>query len=145
MFSRKASISQLTQEADFQPQYFRPNTNLSLGGIRQPKEVQLHVFTSSNSNEIRLGEIVSIIITLSIPNGSPKNVTMQFSDFLTKLFENSFERLKNLKLSRFRMNASLWASLSKLRLNLLHLTSLYWTLSTLAFRPFQGLKDFIWS
>lgn len=120
------SIFQLFSEMQNiqEPRYFRPNVNFHLEGITQLAEIRIDVFTTSDSKEIHLDEVSSMVIDLSILNDTSDNVHTKASEFLEKLFESPPEKLKNLKLSGFRVDASLLGSLSKLRLDWLHLTCL---------------------
>ena len=145
MFSKEVPISQLNPGDNFQLQYFRPNVNLSLEGIKQPAEMRLHVFTISDSKEIRLDEIVSMVVEL--PDDSQADVHTEALKFLEKLVKNPLGRLKNLKLSGFVLYDSFFASLSKFSLDWLHLIHPVFDYSP-SHTPFeltsaQGLKNFI--
>ena len=110
-----------TSESLNQSLYLRPNVNFCLNEIEQPKEITIHVVTTSDSQEIHLEEIRSMIITLSIMNNALEDVPTAVSDYLTKLFATRLESLKYLELSEFRMSSLLWTLLSNLRLDWLYL------------------------
>jgi hypothetical protein len=118
------SILQLYPEVqDIQElRYFRSDVNFHLHGIAQPVEIRIDVLTISNSKEVHLDEVSSMIIVLSTLNGTSNDVQIKALEFLRRLFETCPEKLKNLKLSGFRVNNSLLESLSKLHLDWLYLT-----------------------
>jgi hypothetical protein len=122
MFSRGGPIIQPTSEDYSQPLYFRPNVNLSLHleGVAQPAGLQIHVITTSDREEIRLEEIVSMIITTPIPNGIMDDVPTGHSDFLAKLPANRLKNLKNLKLNGFEIDR-LFSLFSEFQLDWLHI------------------------
>ena len=111
--------SQQIPKENFQPCYFRSNVKLSLKEIKQPAEMRLHVFTISDSKEIPFDEIVSMVIEL--PNNAQSDIQTEALKFLENIVKNSLKKLKNLRLSGFLLNDSLFVSLSKLSLDWLHL------------------------
>ena len=119
IFSKGSPLIQPTPKDNFQPHLFRPNVNLSLNGIKQPTKIRLHVFTISDSKEIRFDEIVSMVIEL--PNNAQIDVQTEALKFLEKLVETPLGKLKRLKISGFLLNDSLFASLSKFSLDWLYL------------------------
>ena len=119
MFSKGVPISHLTMKKDVQSPYFRPNVIFSLDGTKQPAQMRFHLFTTSDSKEIRLEEIVSMVIKLS--NIVQIDTHKEVLEFLGKLVKYPFERLRHLKLSGFFLGDLLGASLSKLSLDWLHL------------------------
>ena len=104
MFSKGGLIQPIPMDTS-QPCYFRSNVNLSLKGIRQPAEMRLHMFTISYSKEIRLEEIVSMVIEL--PDDSQADVQTEALEFLKNLVKNPPKQLKNLRLSSFLVDGSL--------------------------------------
>jgi hypothetical protein len=129
IFSRGRCISQPTLGIDFRPQYLRSCVNISLKGVKQPREVQIHVLTTSDSEEIHLYEVISMVIDFSsllrITSDSDSKEVFGFDsaiakDFLTKLSTNSFGNLGNLKLSGLPVEGWLWESFSNLHLDWLH-------------------------
>ena len=117
---------------------FRSNANLSLEDVTQPKEIQIDVFITSGREEIYLNEISSMVIEMSTLDGTLNDVPRMVSNFLGKLFGTRFGNLKNLGLSRFRANGSLWTLLFKLNIDCLH-----WTVSNMIAHLLPGSKDFI--
>ena len=104
------------------PRYFRPNVTLPLKEIMQPMEIRVDIFTISDSKEINLNEASSMIIELPTLNGTSNDVHARALNFLSPLFKNQFGKLKNLRLSGFRMNESLWRSISELHVDWFQLT-----------------------
>ena len=140
MFSKGVPISRLTPEDHFQQHYFRPNVDLSSGENVQPMGMNIHVFTTSDSKEIHLDKIVSMIIESSSLNSISEN-TRKTLQFLNDLFKNPFDSPKNLKFSGFLANRSLWKPLSTLK----KLDWLHWICSVSddfihIFSSFSGLK-----
>jgi hypothetical protein len=123
MFSRGDEVALPTQKDIDRPVSFRPNVSFSLEGTAQPEGMHVHVFTTSACKEILLEEIVSMAISFSTLNGSSEAAHIEALEFLEKLFGSHLRNLKKLKLSGFRANQLFWASLSKLSLDWLHLTS----------------------
>ena len=119
MFLKEGSLIQPTPKENFQPCYFRPNVNLSFGGVKQPAGVLIHIFTISDSKEIRLEEITSIVIKLL--NDSRTHAHREALEFLNRLIETSLGRLKHLKLSECFLDSSLETSLFKFSPNWPHL------------------------
>lgn len=121
MFLREGSVIQPAPEYNYQPLFFRPNAILPREELKKPSEIRIDVFTSSASQVIHLREIVSMIIRLSIPNATSKDVHTQAFKFLNKLLSGDhFENLKNLKVSGFLTESSLSILLSTLRVDWLH-------------------------
>ena len=119
MFSKGVPIPHLNPDDDFQPCYFRPNVNFSLEELPQPVGMVIHIFTISDSKEIRFNEIVSMVIEL--PNNAQGDIQTEALRFLKNLAETPLGRLRNLRLSGFLLKDSLFASLSKFSLDWLHL------------------------
>ena len=119
LFSRGHNIIPPTPETIYRPLYFLLNVNLSLEGIRQPVGMRIHIFTTSDSKEIRFDEIVSMAIELLYY--TQIDVRIEALEFLKALVKNPLHKLTNLRLSGFLLSGSLFASLSKLSLDWLHL------------------------
>ena len=119
-------MSEITQLFVSSSLYLRPNVNLSMREFTQLEEIQIDISATSNSGEICLDDIYSIIINFSTSN-STLDVHRRASAFVSNLFESHPENPKISKLSRFVPNHSLLSALSKLNLGWLPLTytSLY--------------------
>ena len=140
MFSRGGGIFQSIPAKYSRLLHFRPNVDLSSGEIVQPVGMRIHVFTTSDSKEIHLDKIVSMIIKSSSLDNISEN-TQKALQFLNNLFKNPFDSLKNMKFSGFLANRSLWEPLSTLK----KLDWLHWICSVSdSFRhnffSFSGLK-----
>ena len=120
MFLRGGDITPPTVEDICQSRFFRPNMDFSLEGITQPAGIQIHVFTTSDSKEVHLDDVSSMVLELSSPSGSLEKVYMEALKFMKKIPENTFKNLRHLKLSRFCAGSMLWESLSNFRLDWLH-------------------------
>ena len=123
MFLRGDDITPPTGEDICQSRFFRPNVNFSLEGVTEPTGIQIHVFTTSDSKELHLDDVSSMVLELSMPHDNRfEDAPKMTLDFLNKLFTTRFKNLKNLKLSGFRVTRWLWESLSKFQLDWLHIT-----------------------
>ena len=106
--------------------HFRPDVHLPLEELLQPKEIRVDVFTTSNSKELYLSEIVWMVIKLTTSNATSVEVHLNALMFLNNLSKHRFENLENLELSGFQVNNLLRMILEKLCPKGLHLTcSLY--------------------
>jgi hypothetical protein len=121
IFSRRTGIGPAVPKDVFRPLYFRPRVNLTPEGITQPTGVWINVITISDSEKIRLGEIVSMTIDLSSLWSDGSNFdSLTAKNFLSQMSATRFENLRKLKLSRIPVDAWLWESLSKLQLDWLY-------------------------
>jgi hypothetical protein len=102
-----------------------PHTNVdfSFGEHKQPKEIQICVFTTSNSEEIYFDEVfcMTISLQLSVLSGVSNGVHMRVCEFLGALFERGFSNLKTLNLLGFHADRFLWGSVYKLEFEMLNL------------------------
>ena len=134
MFSRGGDIIPPTPERICQPLYFRPNVNLSSAGAEQSGKIQIHVFTTSDSEKVHLNEISSMIIESStwsysldesISSYSLDEFSLGAEYFVKTLFRCNLVSLRKFKLSGFRMTPWLWDFLSQLDLDCVHYTPRY--------------------
>ena len=91
---------------------------------KKTKNIQIHAFKTSESEKIPSSKVVSMAVELSTSDERSGDTQTKALDFLDKLFKRHpfFKKLKHLRLSGFWMTSSLWALLSKLRIDWLHLT-----------------------
>ena len=124
IFSKGDNILPPTSESIQQPLYFRPDVNIRLNEIEQPEEIRIHAFTTSNSMDVDLNQVSSIIIEPSTSSHTSGYFDYSTLPFLERLFTKSYlGNLKNFKLTGFTMNAdNLWSCLSRLDLDWVHYT-----------------------
>ena len=125
IFSKGGDIPPLTLKDICKPRYFQPNVNLSSKEIEQPKEIRIHVFTTSDSGQVHLNEISSMVIEPSISNCDLDDFELSVVPFLEHLLTNCLENLNTFKLSGFSMTGWLWNCLSRLNLDWVHFTPRY--------------------
>ena len=140
MFSKGGPISQLTPEGNFQRRYFRSNVNFSSWGIEQPKEIRIHVFTTSNSEGTHLNEVSSIVIESPFLKNTPRDA-QRTSEFMNNLVKSPLNCLKKLKFIGFPAESWLSEPLSMLK----ELSWLHWAYSSLdysahSFSSLPGLE-----
>ena len=102
--------------------HFRPNVHLPLEKLKQPEEIRVDVFTTSNSEWFHLNEIVSMVIELTSPNATSNEVHWNADIFLLDLSRSHFESLKILEILGFRLDYPFWIGLYHLCREGLHLT-----------------------
>jgi hypothetical protein len=131
---------------------------LSFGEITQPNGIMIDIHASSNSEEIHLSEIISMIIKLSVRGDTFKVISKDFLmlmkdgtyvwkdipanilEFLGELFKGHLPNLKNLELSGFPPGEPLEKLLSKLNLDWLYLTRFFLHSDRFCFKLSPGFQ-----
>ena len=92
-------------------------------GITKSIHIKIHVFMSAESKTIDFNEIHSMIISvINMDSHAQLDVQYECVAILCNLLQNSWGKLRKLKLSDFIIGHSLWPSIEKLQLDWFHLT-----------------------
>ena len=115
-----SSPSFLEPETYKEPLSLRDDINFSSETIKQPEGVRIYALVATTESTVRPEDIVSMSINFPDPSSSSLSPDSQL-EFLSSLFQNSFKKLQNLRLSKLAPNSSMDKLVEKMDLNWLGL------------------------